>query len=224
MANRFDGSARIPAGNTNFYLGTTPKPDIEAAAIEAVKNPPPAIVEKAHKGYQWHENQIKALKKKMNHEMGKALDAYKDSEDWKEQYTTWEDACETGVGLTKQYVNRVIAAYKESQSKVLIAEPQVPIKNNLSNGSCTSEGQSPTSSLFGKPGPDSEIPPKRTESGKPKRDLSIWKEIEERLLGVAANRVDTLNHECPNPVFHKKLQDQLSACFATLAMWRESVK
>lgn len=77
-------------------------------------------------------------------------------------------------------------------------------------------------------GPDSEggppVPRVRTEAGKPKRDLSIWKEIEERLLGVAANRVDTLNHECPNPVFHKKLQDQLSACFQTLAMWRESVK
>ena len=155
--------------------------------------------------------------------------------DWKQDGLPWGKWAEQTFGLdrshayalvrTKNPATEALKAFYNEQSS------QAPLASSPTVAASTYTSSTAPEPPKPKPqpqGPDSEevvpAPRVRTEAGKPKRDLSIWKEIEERLLGVAANRVDTLNHECPNPVFHKKLQDQLSACFQTLAMWRESVK
>ena len=66
-------------------------------------------------------------------------------------------------------------------------------------------------------------PPKRSQNGKPKRDLVLWSEIE-GLLGKALNRADELNRLCPNPKSHDQFIWEVKACMQTLEDWKEAVK
>lgn len=67
-------------------------------------------------------------------------------------------------------------------------------------------------------------PQARTENGRPKNQLAIWKEIEESLFGRALNRVDELNRQCPNSKFHGEIISWTKNCMRILEAWRESVK
>ena len=62
---------------------------------------------------------------------------------------------------------------------------------------------------------------KPNETGKPKKSLAIWAEIEGSLFGRALNRLDELNRVCPNPAMHSWLITHVKECMAKLDQWKQ---
>lgn len=176
---------------------------------------PPAMI-RAAKDIAYYESRLK-----QNAEERSALMLeYKESGVWKEKYLTWQEACDA-MDISKSQANRIVAQAKSKDSIVTHGTPTQP---PLSEESNNKPEQSHDSSLNGKPGPDSEVPTKRTESGKPKQGLSIWRELLEKVCGLGLNRTNDLNHICPNPERHKRLRATFQSAWEQVEEWRRDTK
>lgn len=208
------------------YVNSTPKSDIAAEAARQFSKPQAAIVESAtKKDWVYYETAINEAEE----HCGKLYREYRESKVWKAQYKTWEDAC-VPLGKSRRQVDRDIHAEekrtecpntdhkvesdclnKVEEARKEKEEPEKPAVHSADEKSVKPEtnGHAPE--------------PKRSQNGKPKRDLALWGEIE-GLLGKSMNRADELNRQCPNSIFHEDFIVEVKTCMETLSQWRETVQ
>lgn len=209
---------------------STPTPDLGHQAARAFSNPPPAIVQPAKRDWKYYEGAITASEAMT----GKLLKEYKEGGTWKEQYKTWTDAC-VPLNISRRQADRLISE-------------DISIRTECPNESTKQDEKALKKLEQSRPSPREEEPEKPRvktadevisenghvgpvkpqakpkENGKPKIQLSLWKEIEESLVGRAINRADELNRHCGNPVLHAEFILTMKTALKVLEAWKASIK
>lgn len=202
-------------------------------------NRPPAIVQQAQKTCAWYRQQYEENEKKHWAVQDALLANFKESGIWKSEFNTWGAACELLLGISQGRANERILRHKQSalaqttsphadrtnpqDKKEEKALSQVEKAREVTPEPEKEEDEKPAvHSADEKPQNNGRAKP--TENGKPKTQLSIWRELEETLLGRALNRADELNRQCPNRGWHDKVIDSVKSALWALEKWKESVQ
>lgn len=221
------------------FVPSTPTTDLDRE-VHRDRAKTPAIVQAAIRPFKLLQQQAAAHYKAYT-ENGESF--LHDHDELKSRYKaegfkTWNDCCLSTYGVTDDAIyKRVLKIRLEEQPTTLVKENLVAREDDKALRRVERARETPreeeperprvktADEVIAENGHVEPVKPQaRTENGRPKNQLAIWKEIEESLFGRALNRVDELNRQCPNSKFHGEIISWTKNCMRILEAWRESVK